>query len=434
VWGCMAPEGWDDVRSLDLVRKYVAQELRPGEPLPSDEDDLVRIEIVDSMAWVGILTCIETATGIRDFGNPWPEGRPQSIRALADAIREHSAPIAWRSAGQQGASPTSNGQFVAVVGWGYALGSRLVEAGEIERNCGLSSGSIRDHAGIESVRQANEDEDELVLAQQATDLALETAGLGVSDVDLLISTSTTFLRLPSLAASLHSRLLLPESSGALDIGGACVGVIQALATAKALLEAGRLQTALVVASEVSSRRLASSSAPGEFRGLFGDGACALVVSASESPKRRWKLGEFIWGCSGRFAASLQIELRETWDLHVEFRGEQLARVALSQLERLLQNLEKLAGKPRSEVAYFAFHEPNPRVVEILARSAGIPLERMATISKTCGNLGAAICGVNLCTSLAKAEADRTSSAPSVVFVAAIGPGLLFGGTYLERDP
>jgi hypothetical protein len=99
------PEGWDDLRSLDLVRKCV-EELGSGAPPPGDEDDLVETEIVDSMGWVGILTAIEAATGIHDFGNPWPNGRPQTIRALADAIREHSGELTGRSASQRDAGAT----------------------------------------------------------------------------------------------------------------------------------------------------------------------------------------------------------------------------------------------------------------------------------------------------------------------------------------
>jgi 3-oxoacyl-[acyl-carrier-protein] synthase-3 len=300
--------------------------------------------------------------------------------------------------------------------------------------CGLAPGTLRDHAGIESVCQVSEDEDEVVLAQRVVEAALESAGVDISEVDLLVATSTTFLRLPSLSATLHSRLLLPESSGTLDVGGACVGVIQALATAKALVAVGQCRTALVAASEVPSRRLALSSATGEFRGLFGDGACAFLLSRSDSPFGRWKLGDFIWGCSGASAASLQLEMREGSPLRVEFQGEPLARAALSHLERLLQSLEMLTGKPRSEVAYFALHESNPRLVEILSRSAGVPLEKMAPISRTCGNLGAATCGVNLCAALAKAEADQAISEPLVVFIAGVGPGLVFGATYLDRHP
>jgi len=427
-------EGWDESRSLELVRKCLAQEVGPGALPQSDEEDLVRTEVVDSMSWVSILTSIEAATGIQNFGNPWPKGRPQSVRALAEALQEHSAELARPNTIRQQASVTGSGQLVSVVGWGYALGSRLVEVAEIERICGLACGTLRHHAGIESVRQASEIEDEAVLAQQAVDAALESAVLDVSEVDLLVATSTTFLRLPSLAATLHSRLLLAESSGALDVGGACVGVVQALATAKALVATGQFRTALVVASEVPSRRLASSSATGEFRGLFGDGACAFVLTRSESPLGRWNLGDFIWGCSGAFAAPLRLELQESSQLLVEFQGEPLARAALNQLERLLQDLEVLAGKPRSEVGYFALHEPNPRLVEILCRNAGIPLDKMVPISRKCGNLGAATCGVNLCAALARAEAYPMIAEPLVVFVASVGPGLVFGATYLERHP
>jgi 3-oxoacyl-[acyl-carrier-protein] synthase III len=333
---------------------------------------------------------------------------------------------------QQQVSATGSRHIVSVVGWGYTLGSRLVEVTEIERTCGLAYGTFRDHAGIESVCQVTGNEDEVVLAQQAVEAALESAVVGSSKIDLLVATSTTFLHLPSLAAVLHKRLQLAESSGALDIGGACVGVVQALAVAKALMAAGEFRMALVVASDVPSRRLASSSATGEFRGLFGDGACAFVLSCGESPHFRWKLGDFIWGCSGALAAPLQLELRESSQLRVEFQGEPLARAVLGQMERLLRKLEILTGKPRSEVAYFALHEPNPRLVGILSRSTGIPLKKMAPISRTCGNLAAATCGVNLCAGLTKAERRDATSKPSVIFVASVGPGLLFGATYLER--
>jgi len=428
-------------KSVELARQYVAEEIGLGASLPGEEEDLVRSGLLDSMGWVGVLTVIESATGIHNFGNPWPTGRPQSIRALAEAIVEGFAQLAPGSANRASATAAGSGPIVSMAGWGHALGSRLIDAADIEAVCSLAPGTIRDRAGIESVRQASDREDEVSLAQQAAEAALEKAGLDIPDVDLLVATSTTFLRLPSLAATLHTRLLLPESSGAFDVGGACVGVVQALATAKALLAAGSpgsSRNALVVAADLPSRRLASSSAPGEFRGLFGDGSCAFVLSRSESAGtagRCWRLGDFVWGCAGEFAASLKLAIPENSPLQVEFQGEPLARAALRQLERVVENLEVLTGKPRSEVAYFALHEPNPRVVEIFSRNSGIPLEKMAPISRTCGNLGAATCGVNLCAALAKVDASPAGpSGPSsaVVFVAAVGPGMLSGGTWLER--
>src|SRR3990170_6606322 len=148
-----------------------------------------------------------------------------------------------------------------------------------------------------------------------------------------------------------------------------------MATAKALLSGSRHRVALVVASEVHSRRLSSLKVPGEFRGLFGDGACAFVLTRSESGRNNeiFQLGNFVWGCSGTLSSALRVSLADTGEVEVQFKGEQLASAAVSTLDRILYNLGKTSGKSRSEVSHFALHEPNPRVVGILAQRAKIPL-------------------------------------------------------------
>jgi 3-oxoacyl-[acyl-carrier-protein] synthase-3 len=248
-----------------------------------------------------------------------------------------------------------------------------------------------------------------------------------------VATSATFLQFPSLAPALHTRLLLPESCGAIDVGGACVGLIHALATAKGLLRESAGQVALVVASEVHSRCLDWPQVPGEFRGLFGDGACALVLgrpdpSSGEAPLR---LGRAIWGCSGTFASSLRLTLEDRNELKVRFDGKQLASAAISQMERVLQSLERHSGKSRSEVDSFALHQPNPRIVEILAQKAKIELVKIPLVSNTCGNLGSATCGVSLCQALTQLNKRPNSSRTPLIFLAAVGPGLIWGGSFLH---
>ena len=108
----------------------------------------------------------------------------------------------------------------------------------------------------------------------------------------------------------------------------------------------------------------------------------------------------------------------------------LASAAVSTLDRILYNLEKTSGKSRSEVSHFALHEPNPRVVGILAQRAKVPLEKIPFVSRTSGNLGSATCGVSLCAALNRAQANPDSVRP-VIFLAAVGPGLLWSGTYLH---
>lgn len=423
---------WNEAGALELVRKAVLPELPPGASLPSDEDDLVVTGFIDSMGWVGILSAIEAATGIRNFGSVWSEGTPQSIRTLTGMIVESAGQARQEAAHEKPAGKAGLPSRVSILGWGYSLGSLTVEADTIERECGLPPGTMREGAGIETVRRVSEEEDELTLGQRAVADALAKSHLDIEAVDFLVATSTTFLEFPSLAAALHTRLLLPDSCGAIDIGGACAGLIYALAAARAFLLTGQYRVGLVVACEVHSRRLASSSLPGEFRGLFGDGACAFVLghSGQDDDGRPLALGDTVWGCSGAFASSLRLALHEGGEMAINFEGKQLATAAITHLNQVFEALEGRSGKSRFEVDYFALHQPNPRVIDILAQRAEIPLERIPTVSRTCGNLGAATCGISLCHALTNL-AQRPASSPSpLIFLAAVAPGLIWGGSFL----
>lgn len=424
---------WDETKALELVRASVSRELPTNTPIPGDEEDLVKAGLIDSMGWVAILSALEDTARLTNFAAVWPEDRPQSIRALVETLRGAGRRDAEETEEHgESPSPESADAAVAFTGWGFALGSLRVSAEEVDRECGLATHTLRDAAGIESVCRAAGTEDELTLAGSAAEAALNMAGVAPDAVDFVVATSATFLAFPSLSASLHSRLLLPESCGAIDVGGACVGLVHALAIAKGLLHGSQRGVSLVVASEVHSRRLCSSSVPGAFRGLFGDGACAFVLTRRESGSANsfMALGDFVWGCSGSLALSLRLSLADTGGFDVKFRGEQLAAAAVSAIDRILSRLENLSGRTRSEVACFALHEPNPRIIGILAERAGISLSRIPFISRTCGNLGSATCGVSLCTALTRVLTNPGSERP-LIFVAAVGPGLLWGGTYLQ---
>jgi len=425
----MSP-AFDFETSFATARTSVAGRLSP---LPKDDVDLVETGALDSMAWVDTLISIESATGIRDFGNPWPENRPKTIRALANMIREAREPSPEENPRARAIEQTDSERDITVDGWGYTLGSLAVAAEKIERDMALPLRKIRDGAGIQSVRIAADGEDELALAQRAADIAMEVAEVPIERIDFLVATSTTFLGYPSFAASLHSRLLLRETSGALDVGGACAGLIYSLAVAKSLLRTRGQGVALVVAAEVHSRRLNAPRVPGEFRGLFGDGACAFVLTNPATDARNGcvRLQEFVWGCSGSLASSLGIHISDDSGLHIQFKGEQLAHAAVTEMDRIIGALENLSARPRSEVDYFALHQPNPRVVEILAEKAKIPLERIPLLSKTCGNLGSVTCGASLCQALASPRMIRDQSRPPLIFMAAVAPGLLWGGAFLN---
>jgi len=167
---------------------------------------------------------------------------------------------------------------VFLAGSGFVTGSRTLPSEEIDKAFGMPIGKLRSRAGIESVAYASEGESELTLGTQAANEALRATGCAAEEIDSIIATSETHHVYPSLAAQLHSSIGARESCGAFDVGGACLGLVNALAVAQSMIVSGNARSVVVVTADVHSRTLVPGRVAGEFGGLFGDGAVALVAT------------------------------------------------------------------------------------------------------------------------------------------------------------
>ena len=87
------------------------------------------------------------------------------------------------------------------------------------------------------------------------------------------------------------------------------------------------------------------------------------------------------------------------------------------------------GAKRAAAASFATHQPNPRLLDLLARQLGVPREKFPQVARKFGNLGSSTCGVALALTLAQRD-GRPVAERAPIFVAALGPGLLWGGLVL----
>ena len=117
------------------------------------------------------------------------------------------------------------------------------------------------------------------------------------------------------------------------------------------------------------------------------------------------------------------------DLDVHFDGEALSRAAITRLEKVILDVERRSGLPRSSMQGFATHQPNPRLVTLLAKQLNLSSDRFPVVARTFGNLGSSTCGVALDTILQSAQRSLRTE-PSSIFLASLGPGLLFGGGWL----
>ena len=313
---------------------------------------------------------------------------------------------------------------------GVAFGSRSIPSEEIDAAFGMPVGKLRHRAGIISVAYAAGEETEVSLAAKAADSVLRNAGISAHALDWIIATSETHHAFPSLAAQLHLALGARETCGVLDVGGACLGLLNALAVAKAFVESGQAETVLVATADVHSRTLTAERVAGEFGGLFGDGASAFLVQSESAPKGTFALREFFFGCASQLQAAIQVKAEPEDRLHVVFEGDALSRAATTRLDQCIGELERRSSIPRCEVAAFATHQPNPRLVALLAKKAGVAVEKFPAVADTCGNLGSTTCAAALHLAL-EAVRTRNDGGRRAIFLASLGPGLLFGGGWIE---
>ncbi len=335
-----------------------------------------------------------------------------------------------RAPGNQGRQPAKTAK-VSVNSSAAAIGSRVIPSEQVDRAFGMPAGKLRGRAGIESLAYAADGENELMLGARAAEEALRAGSCGAQELDWIIATSETHHDYPSLSALLHSRLLVRENCGALDVGGACLGLLNALAVAQSLIRAGQARTVLIVTADVHSRTLTPGRVAGEFGGLFGDGASAFLlrdVHAADS-KEGYLLGEFVFGCAGQYAGAIQVSDSKDGGLGVQFDGEALSRAAITRMEKVITSIELRSGISRGSVGGFATHQPNPRLVALLAKQCNVSPKTFPAIAKTSGNLGSSTCGAALHEALRSASKHpRGERRP--IFIASLGPGLLFGGAWL----
>jgi 3-oxoacyl-[acyl-carrier-protein] synthase III len=320
---------------------------------------------------------------------------------------------------------------VYVLGSGSAFGSRLVPSEEVDHAFGMPAGKLKTRAGIHSFAHAAENEDEASLGTQACRQVLRSTGEKAEDLDWIIAASETHHAYPSLSAVLHGRLKLRENCNALDVGSGCLALLQAFAVGQALLSSGRAKKILVATADVHSRTLGPGRAAGEFGGLFGDGASAFVLSGKlrDAKSLAYRLGEFFFGCAPQYAEAIAISDAGDGRLDVQFDGDALSRAAVTRMEKVIDEVESRSGISREHVGAFATHQPNPRLVKLLAKQLRVSAKNFPPIGTTRGNLGSSMCGAALDAALHLAAAQPVEQRLPV-FLASLGPGLLFGGGWM----
>jgi len=283
---------------------------------------------------------------------------------------------------------------------------------------------ISSRSGISARHYAAPEQNSSDLGVIAAQRALEMAGLTADDIDLVIVASSTpdfFGSFPSTACVVQRKLGISNGGAALDVQAVCSGFVYAMATADSFIKSGMHKKALVIGSEVFSRILNFEDRT--TRVLFGDGAGAVVMEASEEPG--------VLACKlhadGRHGDILNLPgslsggaVEGNAFLYMD--GQAVFKLAVNVLEKVANEALEHAGMTADQIDWLIPHQANIRIMNGTAKKLGLPAEKMVVTVDQHGNTSAA----SIPLALDKAVRDGRIQKGQTVMMEGVGGGFTWG--------
>lgn len=315
--------------------------------------------------------------------------------------------------------------YSRILGTGGFLPERVMTNAELELMVDTTDAWIRERTGIEKRHLVVEGESCCDLAERASRLALEAAGISAQDLDLIVvATTTPDQFFPSTACLLQSRLDV-HGCPAFDVQAVCTGFVYALSIADKFIRTGSARRALVVGSETFSRILDWTD-----RGtcvLFGDGAGALVLEAGDEPG----IVSTHLHADGAFKDLLQVPggigNGEPANNRVEMKGNEIFRLAVTTLGRIVDETLEANGLTRSDLDWLIPHQANVRIIQATARKLDLPMERVVVTVADHANTSAA----SIPLALDQAVRDGRIRRGELLLMEAFGGGLTWGSVLVR---
>jgi 3-oxoacyl-[acyl-carrier-protein] synthase III len=321
-----------------------------------------------------------------------------------------------------------------IIGLGEHRPTRVVTNDEICKDIDSTDGWIRERSGIVTRRVAAPDESVVDMATSASSKALAAAGVEPADIDLiLLATCTHPFQTPGGSSQVQDRLGAPNA-GAMDINAACAGFSDALSVAADAIRAGSARHVVVVGSEKMTDFIDPHDRGMAF--LFGDGAGAVVVAASDTPG----IGPVVWGSEGVHADTITqvpnyIEVQHALaageslpPVALRMAGQTVFRWAVTKMGPVAKRALDLAGVTPEELGAFVPHQANLRIVESLVKTLKLPSSVVvARDIETQGNTSSASIPLALSALLQRGEVESGQPALFIGF----GAGLTYAAQVVE---
>lgn len=324
---------------------------------------------------------------------------------------------------------------VKVLSTGKYLPKKQVTAQEIGLRLGLSQGWVEKKSGV-LVRHFVDGETASMMGAFAAKDALVAAGLSMRDIDCLISTSGIPEQAIPCTASLIQKQLGAVDSGipAFDINSTCLSFITGLDMVSYLIDAGRYNRVLLVASEVSTGLNWNDK---ESCTLFGDGAAAAIIAKSDETERSrilssnmetYSKGAHLTQCQGggnKYHPKDYAENPESFLFKMDGRG--VYRLASEMLPSFVERLLQTAGLKMADMQMVIPHQASLMAMRLLRKQLGIPEEKLMVIAHNHGNTIAASVPMALHEAIIQGKIHRGDR----IMLLGTSAGFSMGGIVLE---
>jgi 3-oxoacyl-[acyl-carrier-protein] synthase-3 len=313
--------------------------------------------------------------------------------------------------------------YASITGWGSCMPPAVLTNADLATFLETNDEWITSRTGMHERRISHVSAVEM--STIAASRALACAGLDAADVDLIIYGGVSNEELCPNSASGVQLALGAKRAASVDLNTACTSFCYGLATATAMRRTGMVKNAVIIGVELISRYMDWSNR--NVAVLFGDGAAAVVLQASE--QEEGMLGAVL-GCDAEARDSLRVRgfgcgysgLGITFgDTIWDFDGQVIFKRAVQAMAQSSTKVLAERGVSADEVSLVIPHQANLRIIESVAKYAGIPMEKVIVTVQKYGNMSAATVPVALVEAL---ESGRVTPG-SWMLMPAFGGGLTY---------
>lgn len=320
-------------------------------------------------------------------------------------------------------------KYARIIGTGGYLPEKVLTNADLEKMVETSDEWITDRTGIKKRHIAADNETTSDLAEKAARQAISAAGIKPAEIDLIIVATTTADRVfPSTACLLQNRLQI-HGCPAFDVQAVCTGFIYALGVADMFVRTGKSHNALVVGAETLSRITDWSDRTTCV--LFGDGAGAVVLSASDTPgilsTQLHADGQYKELLTVPAGVSENYEKLKAGEAYMQMKGNEVFKMAVNTLGRIADETLEVNNMQKSDVDWLVPHQANIRIINATAKKLDMPMERVVVTVDEHGNTSAA----SIPMALNIAVRDGRIKPGETVLLEAFGGGFTWGSALLK---